>query len=73
MAERNPYRENPKRTVCEAQIYDQGYETALKDLGGYLERQQEILANDLGYRLAFIDGLVDTLKKGEMPEEARVC
>lgn len=69
MAKYNPYRENPKRTVCEAQIYDQGHEAALKELGKYLERQHVTLANDLGYRLAFIDDLVDTLKKGEVPKE----
>ena len=41
----------------------------LKEAGEWLEQQHEILAEDLGYRLAFIDGLVEALKSGEMPKE----
>ena len=32
IAKYNPYRDNPNRTVCEALIYDQGYEQALKEM-----------------------------------------
>lgn len=67
MAEYNPYRDNPNRTVCEANIYDQGYERALKEMGEFIEQQHEILAEDLGYRLALLDGWIDALKKGEKP------
>jgi len=40
----------------------------LKEVGEYIDKQHNILAEDLGYRLAFLDGLAEALKSGTIKE-----
>ena len=41
----------------------------LKEVGEYIDQQHDILAEDLGYILAFLDGLAEASKRGGIPKE----
>jgi len=49
--------------------YNQARAETLKEVGEYIDQQHDILAEDLGYRLAFLDGLAEDFKSGTMPDK----